>query len=189
MAYFPWLTFLRRSLNNLSTSTNMPELDDLRSPSVVQLTSSDLSAADLIPVYHAASNTVRRIPAQDLGDPVDNATVVGAIETDPAAIIAALSDVEDYADPELVLTAADNGKIYRCTNGADIVVTTPEDDPGGPFSVAFIQGHAGGAVVFNAAAGTTLQSYNDLNATAGIHAWASIIRVAANTYNLSGTLA
>lgn len=143
-----------------------------------------------------SGNLIKNFVVQNAPGANETATVAQVIQAiltqfglSPAQLIAALSKVEDFADSGLDLTAADNGKIYRCTAAVDIVVTTPEEDPGVPFSVAFIQGHVGGAVVFNAAAGTTLQSYNDLNATAGIHAWASLIRVAANTYNLSGTLA
>jgi hypothetical protein len=74
----------------------MPELDDLRSPSVVQLTSSDLSASDLVPIYHAATNTIRRIPAQDLGGLATNAAVVAAIEDDPQNALVALGQGQPF---------------------------------------------------------------------------------------------
>lgn len=166
----------------------MPELDDLRSPSVVQLTSADLSELDVVPVYHAATNTIRRIPAQDLGGLATNATVVAAIEDDPAAVVTALSQITALTGSGTTLTAADNGKIFSVQTDVDHVIDLPEDDPGGPFSVAFIQAGNGGAVVFSDTNGT-INSYNGLLATAGQHAWASLIRVAANTYNLSGNLA
>lgn len=165
----------------------MPELDDLRSPSVVQLTSSDLSAADLVPIYHAASNTIRRIPAQDLGGLATNATVVAAIADGPAAVVTALSTVTNTSDTTINLVAADSGKILRCTSGSSVTINMPSTDPGGNFSIAVIR--AGSGSVTFAANGKTLNSYNSLLSIAGQHAWASLIRVAANTYNLSGTLA
>jgi len=165
----------------------MPELDDLRSPSVVQLASTDLSALDMVPVYHAATNTIRRIPAQDLGGLATNATVVAAIEEDPAAVVTALSVVTDTASTTINLTAADSGKILRCTSGSSVTINMPSTDPGGNFSVAVIR--AGTGSVTFAANGKTLNSYNSLLSIAGQHAWASLIRVAANSYNLSGTLA
>jgi hypothetical protein len=165
----------------------MPELDDLRSPSVVQLTSSDLSASDLVPIYHAATNTIRRIPAQDLGGLATNATVVAAIEDDPAAVVTELSVITDTSSTTISLVAADSGKILRCTSSSSVTINMPSTDPGGNFSVAVIR--AGTGSVTFAANGKTLNSYNSLLAIAGQHAWASLIRVAANTYNLSGTLA
>ena len=165
----------------------MPELDDLRSPSVVQLTPSDLSASDLVPIYHAATNTIRRIPAQDLGGLATNATVVAAIEDGPAAVVTALSTVTDTDATTINLVAADSGKILRCTSGSAVTINMPSTDPGGNFSVAVIR--AGTGSVTFAANGKTLNSYGSALAIAGQHAWASLIRVAANTYNLSGTLA
>jgi hypothetical protein len=165
----------------------MPELDDLRSPSVVQLTSSDLSASDLVPIYHTATNTIRRIPAQELGGQATNATVVAAIADGPAAVVTALSTITDTDATTINLTAADSGTIKRCTSSSPVTINMPSTDPGGNFSVAFIR--AGTGSVTFAANGKTLNSYNGLLAIAGQHAWASLIREAANTYNLSGTLA
>jgi hypothetical protein len=45
-----------------------------------------------------------------------------------------------------------------------------------------------GQVTITAGDGTTLNSFGSLVKTAGLHAPASIIRVAAATYNLSGNL-
>lgn len=69
----------------------MPELEDLGSRNVVELQSIDLASGDYVPVFHRATNTVRRIPATEFmdGGDVTNAAVVAAIESDPAAVRAA----------------------------------------------------------------------------------------------------
>jgi hypothetical protein len=50
-----------------------------------------------------------------------------------------------------------------------------------------IQGGAG-AVTIVAGTGNTLNSFGSVRTTAGIHAAASIVCTAANTYNVSGNL-
>jgi len=107
--------------------------------------------------------------------------------TDHQAQITALSNVTDTASTSITLTAADSGKILRCTASTAVTINMPSTDPAGNFSVAVIRSGTG-SVTF-AANGKTLNSYNNALAIAGQHAWASVIRVAANTYNLSGTLA
>ena len=106
---------------------------------------------------------------------------------DHQAQITALSNVTDTASTSITLTAADSGKILRCTSSSAITINMPSTDPAGNFSVAVIRAGTG-AVTF-AANGKTLNSYGNLLSIAGQHAWASVIRVAADTYNLSGTLA
>jgi hypothetical protein len=107
--------------------------------------------------------------------------------TDHQAQITALSNVTDTASTSITLTAADSGKILRCTSSSAVTINMPSTDPAGNFSVAVIQ--AGTGTVTFAANGKTLNSYGNLLSIAGQHAWASVIRVAADTYNLSGTLA
>lgn len=107
--------------------------------------------------------------------------------TDHQAQITALSNVTDTASTSITLTAADSGKILRCTASSAVTINMPSTDPAGNFSVAVIR--AGTGSVTFAANGKTMNSYNNALAIAGQHAWASVIRVAANTYNLSGTLA
>ena len=107
--------------------------------------------------------------------------------TDHQAQITALSNITDTASTSITLTAADSGKMLRCTSSSAVTINMPSTDPAGNFSVAVIR--AGTGTVTFAANGKTLNSYNNLLAIAGQHAWASVIRVAADTYNLSGTLA
>jgi hypothetical protein len=107
--------------------------------------------------------------------------------TDHQAQITALSNVTDTASTSITLTTADSGKILRCTSSSAVTINMPSTDPAGNFSVAVIR--AGTGTVTFAANGKTLNSYGDLFSIAGQHAWASVIRVAADTYNLSGTLA
>jgi hypothetical protein len=107
--------------------------------------------------------------------------------TDHQAQITALSNVTDTASTSITLTAADSGKILRCTASSAVTINMPSTDPAGNFSVAVIR--AGTGSVTFAANGKTINSYNNALSIAGQHAWASVIRVASNTYNLSGTLA
>lgn len=120
-------------------------------------------------------------------DSVTNPNVVAAIGDGPADVVTGLSTVTDTDATTINLVAADSGKILRCTSSSSVTINMPSSDPGGNFSVAVIR--AGTGSVTFAANGKTLNSYNSLLAIAGQHAWASLIRVAANTYNLSGTLA
>lgn len=106
---------------------------------------------------------------------------------DHQAQITALSNVTNTASTSITLTAADSGKILRCTSSSAVTINMPSTDPAGNFSVAVIR-EGTGTVTF-AANGKTINSYNNLLSIAGQHAWASVIRVAADTYNLSGTLA
>jgi hypothetical protein len=110
------------------------------------------------------------------------------IVTNPSELIASISSIIDLdLDDDYTLTAADNGKIYRLINSVPVVIGMPDDDPGGNFSVAFVR-QGTGSVTFDGN-GNDLLSYNDLTDIAGLHAWASVIRVGLNQYNLSGTLA
>jgi hypothetical protein len=105
-----------------------------------------------------------------------------------AAFVTGLSQITELTGSGTTLTKAHSGNIYMVQTDVDHVIDLPEDDPGGPFSVAFIQAGNGGQIVFSATNGT-INSYNGLLTTAGQHAWASLIRTGVNTYNLSGTLA
>lgn len=120
-------------------------------------------------------------------DSVTNPNVVAAIGDGPAAVVTALSTITDTDATTINLVAADSGKILRCTSSSSVTINMPSTDPDGNFSVAVIRAGTG-SVTFSAN-GKTLNSYGSALAIAGQHAWASLIRVAADTYNLSGTLA
>jgi hypothetical protein len=112
--------------------------------------------------------------------------IAEAVASNPPPTITALSTITVTAATTINLTAADSGKIYYCTASSPVTINMPENDPGGPFSVAFIRGDA--SVTF-APNGHDILSYNGLLSIAGQHAWASLIRVDEHQYNLSGTLA
>lgn len=111
-------------------------------------------------------------------------TILGA--TDHQAQITALTNITDTSDTTINLTIADSGKIIHCTSPYAVTINMPSTDPNGNFTVAVIQGGLG--MVTFSANGKTLNSYNSLYSIAGQHAWASVIRVAPNIYNLTGTL-
>jgi hypothetical protein len=126
-----------------------------------------------------------------LGSAVWNCMTSNAGQTilaaaDHPAQITALSNITDISSTTINLTAADSGKILRCTSSSAVTINMPSTDPAGNFTVAVIQ--AGVGMVTFAANNNTLNSYNSVYSIAGQHAWASVIRVAPNTYNLSGTL-
>jgi hypothetical protein len=106
--------------------------------------------------------------------------------TNHQAQITALSNITDNGSTTINLTIADSGKIIHCTSPYAVTINMPSTDPGGNFTVAVIRGGLG-MVTFNAN-GKTLNSYNSVYSIAGQHAWASVIRVAPNAYNLTGTL-
>jgi hypothetical protein len=118
----------------------------------------------------------------------DSTTAGRAILTaaDHPAQITALSNITSTNSTTINLTAADSGKILRCTSSSAVTINMPSTDPGGNFTVAVVR--SGTGTVTFAANGKTLNSYNNLLTIAGQHAWASVIRETVDVYNLSGTL-
>jgi len=94
--------------------------------------------------------------------------------------------IGDNANTSITLADADNNTVVRCTAATAVTLTVPSTLAAG-FSCMVIQSGAG-QITVTAGAGTTLNSFGALVKTAGLHAPASIIRVAAATYNLSGNL-
>jgi hypothetical protein len=105
---------------------------------------------------------------------------------DHPAQITALTNITSTSSTTINLTAADSGKILRCTSSDVVTINMPSTDPGGNFTVAVIR--SGTGTVTFAANGKTLNSYNNMLTIAGQHAWASVIREDVDVYNLSGTL-
>lgn len=94
--------------------------------------------------------------------------------------------VADNANTAITLADSDNNAIIRCTSASAVTVTIPSTLAAG-FSCMVIQGGVG-QITIAADSGTTLNSFGALVKTAGLHAPASIIRVEAGVYNLSGNL-
>jgi hypothetical protein len=94
--------------------------------------------------------------------------------------------VAGNAATAITLSDSDNNTVVRCTAATAITLTIPSTLAAG-FSCMVIQAGAG-QVTVTAGAGTTLNSFGGLVKTAGLHAPASIIQIAAATYNLSGNL-
>lgn len=92
------------------------------------------------------------------------------------------------------LVAADAGKIVRMTNGAANTITIPSDAnmSGGSLPVGTVitvaQGGAG-STAFVAGSGVTLQSRGALTHMAGQFAWAMLVKIQANVWELSGDIA
>ena len=95
-------------------------------------------------------------------------------------------NVTDNAGTSITLADTDNNKIVRCTSATAVTITVPSTLAAG-FSCMVIQAGTG-QVTFAAGSGATLNSFGNLLKTAGQHAPASIIRVGAGIYNLSGNL-
>jgi hypothetical protein len=83
------------------------------------------------------------------------------------------------------LSAADNGKVIYCTNGAAVTITCATG-LGAGFSCTIIQGGAGKVTV--AAGGATLASYSSLFSAMGQYAVISLICPVANTFVAAGNL-
>lgn len=96
-------------------------------------------------------------------------------------------NVTDNAGTSITLADTDNNKVVRCTASSAVTITVPSTLAAG-FSCMVIQAGAG-QVTFAAGSGATLNSFGNLLKTAGQYAPASIIRVDAGIYNLSGNLA
>lgn len=95
-------------------------------------------------------------------------------------------NVVDNAATSITLADTDNNKIIRCTAATAVTITVPSTLAVG-FSCMLIQAGAG-QVTFAAGSSATLNSFGNLLKTAGQHAPASLIRVGAGIYNLSGNL-
>lgn len=83
------------------------------------------------------------------------------------------------------LSAADNGKIIYCTNGAAVTVSCAAG-LGAGFNCTIIQGGAGKVTI--AANGQTLVSYSSLFSTMGRYAVISVISPVADTFVAAGNL-
>lgn len=95
--------------------------------------------------------------------------------------------VSDNANATITLADTDNNTVVRCTSASAATVTVPSTLAAG-FSCMIIQAGVG-QITIAAGSGATLNSFGNLLKTAGQHAPASIIRVGAGVYNLSGNLA
>ncbi len=84
------------------------------------------------------------------------------------------------------LSDSDNGTVIVTTATSAINVTVPSS-LSASFSCLIVQGDTGQLTFV--VSGTTINSYNSLTKTAGRYAAASLVRVAANTFILSGQLA
>jgi hypothetical protein len=79
-----------------------------------------------------------------------------------------------------------NNRVLRCTAQSAVTITVPSTLAAG-FSCMVIQAE-NGTVTFQAGAEATIQSFGNFFSTAGFHAPASLMRVGAGVYHLSGNL-
>jgi hypothetical protein len=94
--------------------------------------------------------------------------------------------IADNANTAITLADTDNNKVIRCTASSAVTITVPSTLAAG-FSCMVIQAGTG-QVTFAQGSGATLNSFGNLLKTAGRHAPASLMRVGAGVYNLSGNL-
>ena len=94
--------------------------------------------------------------------------------------------IADNAATSITLADTDNNRVIRCTASSAVTITVPSTLAAG-FSCMIIQAGTG-RVTFQAGSGATIGSFGNLLATAGQHAPASLMRVGAGVYNLSGNL-
>jgi hypothetical protein len=99
-----------------------------------------------------------------------------------------LTTISSRADTNasFALSDADNGTVIITAATGAINVTVPSSLSAG-FSCLIVQGDTGQLTFV--VSGTTINSYNSLTKTAGRYAAASLVRVATNTFILSGQLA
>jgi hypothetical protein len=95
------------------------------------------------------------------------------------------SGIITEAGTSRTLSAADNGKVIYCTNGAAVTITCATG-LGAGFSCTIIQGGAGKVTV--AAGAATLNSYSALFSTMGQHAVISLISPVADEFLAAGNL-
>jgi hypothetical protein len=94
--------------------------------------------------------------------------------------------IADNAATSITLADTDNNRVVRCTASSAVTVTVPSTLAAG-FSCMIIQAGTG-QVTFAQGSGATINSFGNLLRTAGQHAPASLMRVGAGVYNLSGNL-
>lgn len=94
--------------------------------------------------------------------------------------------IADNANTSITLADTDNNRVVRCTASSAVTITVPSTLAAG-FSCMVIQAGTG-RVTFQADSGATINSFGNLLSTAGQHAPASLMRVGAGVYNLSGNL-
>ena len=120
------------------------------------------------------------IPRGDKGETGDVGPI-GPVGPEPSL------NVTDNAGTSITLADTDNNKVVRCTAATAVTITVPSTLAAG-FSCMIIQAGAG-QITFVQGSGATLNSFGNLFKTAGQHAPASLIRLGAGIYNLSGNLA
>ncbi len=113
--------------------------------------------------------------------------VITKLTANAKTVVTNLTTITDNANTTINLANSDSGTIVRCTAATAVTVNVVGDLNAG-FNCLVIQAGAG-QITFAGTSGATVNSFGALLKTAGQHASASIIRVAASTYNLSGNLA
>lgn len=105
----------------------------------------------------------------------------GTGSTTAKAAVTALTTVVDNSNTSITLADTDSGTIIQTTQSSAVTVTVPAGLAAN-FNVMIIQGGTGQITI------NGCNAYGDKNKTAGRYASAAVIRVAVNTYNLSGNL-
>ncbi|MEI7912919.1 MAG: hypothetical protein WCK77_25130 [Verrucomicrobiota bacterium] len=103
-----------------------------------------------------------------------------------AGAVTNLVGIVTEATTARTLADADSGTIILCTSSSATTLSVPST-LAARFNVLIIQGGSGKVTIANPG-GSTLQSYGGALKLSGQHASATIIRVAAATYNVSGNL-
>lgn len=103
-----------------------------------------------------------------------------------AEAVTALTTIVNNANTSITLANSDSGTIIRCTASSAVTITVPST-LSASFSAMVIQAGTG-QVTFTAGSGATVNSFGGALKTAGQHASASLLRVGAGIYNLSGNI-
>jgi hypothetical protein len=146
--------------------------------------------AALVDSSPAALDTLNELAAA-LGDDANFATTITNALANKLNITADV-DTKVTSGGAYTVTAADNGKILRFTDGTAVTVNLPEDMPVG-FNIGVLQDGAG-QVTFSAEVGATLQNRQTHTKTAGQRAVVGLFVVtnaggSAAVYNLNGDTA
>ncbi|SDH79477.1 hypothetical protein SAMN05421742_11320 [Roseospirillum parvum] len=138
-------------------------------------------------VAAAAPPAITEPPA---GGATDQAFVAAAATAGTDGTSTNLAKVNNQAGRTYTLALADDGRLIRCTNAETITVTVPAQSsvawPAG--AVVHIEQGGAGTVTVAGARGVTVNSRDGMDSTVGQHSVATLMRVAEDTWTLTGDI-
>lgn len=155
------------------------------------------ASSDVLGIAPEDLNTIQELAAALNNDPDFNTTIQTALQAkaDASTVTSSLATKADKTQTLATeslsrdLALADASKVLRCTNVTGITFTVPTDSILFPIGseIAFVREGAG-TVAIAPEVGVSLQSIDSKRKIKGQYGTAALLKVAANTWVLAGSL-